>query len=697
MTDVKTTLEPIKFRKKFTYEKKVPTLVSNSVSCYDEISRWILDFNEILYKDEPHAPGLYIPITNRLTGNKGGLWNVPVLVNTDALIYQVEGLVQFVNARQNANKSLIPIEHKDRVIELFNKFHHELTNPVSKYVYSLLLPNRKYAVKLFCKNIPRLEKLIVKIAYPILRKALAGGLELTENTNENRIKSFKETFSFVEGLLADGRKYLVGDQLTIADICFSSIAAPILLPDQFGASITSINEIPEELRKTVIEMRARPAGQFVLRIYREHRGEIRNSDELPVEESAISRFKSRISGAIFGSKFKTNLFSFLQSKFPVIKIWFTNLVIINSHELVVEVLNRNEDFTIEEINAKKMAALNDSFFLGMDRMNPQFDLERNFVRKASRREDMAIIRDFVVSESKLAISLAQQFGKIDVANSLTRVVMTRLVTHYFGVHAAEDVRMKEWLRAIFWDLFLNLGDDEAIHSKAKNAADDMKLAISGIITSRKAELKSKGTLDDNLLNRFILMQQEEGNDWFDDDAIRRNISGIITGSLETTNKCVILVLDELFRRPKVLKEAIKVAQDNDVKLLYGYVSEALRFNPHQPLVMRYTESKQTIKGKKKTYTIPAKKKIFAVTAAAMLDPEFFPNPKQFDPKRESIYMNYGFALHECYGKYINQVTITELVAAVLKLPNLRRASGAVGRSTGLMEGPFPNNFVVDFD
>jgi len=132
--------------------------------------------------------------------------------------------------------------------------------------------------------------------------------------------------------------------------------------------------------------------------------------------------------------------------------------------------------------------------------------------------------------------------------------------------------------------------------------------------------------------------------------------------------------------------------------MYGYVSEALRFNPAQPGVIRFSETQQQIKGKgTKSYTIPAKTKVFALTAAAMFDPAAFPDPKRFDPERPSVYMNYGYGLHECYGKYINAVTISELVAAVLRLNNIKRAEGRAGRKTGLQQGPFPTNFVVAFD
>jgi cytochrome P450 len=258
--------------------------------------------------------------------------------------------------------------------------------------------------------------------------------------------------------------------------------------------------------------------------------------------------------------------------------------------------------------------------------------------------------------------------------------------------------MRAWLRALFYDLFLNFTNNEAKHQKAVEASLARKEWILEIIEDRKQDLKDGKTIDDNILNRLILLQQQPGNAWFDDDALQRNIGGLLTGILETTNKATILVLDELFNRPGVLKGAIETAQNRDMKKMYGYVSEALRFNPAQPGVIRYSETKQTIKGKgQKAYNIPAKTMVFALTAAAMFDPAAFPDPKTFNPERDSVYMNYGFGLHECYGKYINAVTISEFTAAVLRLKNVRREKGRAGQGAGLKAGPFPNNFVVAFD
>jgi cytochrome P450 len=79
----------------------------------------------------------------------------------------------------------------------------------------------------------------------------------------------------------------------------------------------------------------------------------------------------------------------------------------------------------------------------------------------------------------------------------------------------------------------------------------------------------------------------------------------------------------------------------------------------------------------------------------MFDPEVFASPNEFNGKRETEYLHFGYGMHACFGKAINGVQIPELVAALLRLPNLRRAPGSAGQV--LYDGPFPNRLVLEFD
>lgn len=692
-----TDLGYIKFRKDVPYAKRVPTFISNAANGADEIARWVLDWNDVAYHDQPHAPHLCNKTINKYTG-VDGCRNSPVLINTDTLIYSADSLVQYIDTKSLPQKRLVPTDPAKRkeVLDLYRLFTTYYDDDVTAYVYCQLLPQRKHAHAFLTQGTPFREKLSYKMRYGSIANALNKECNVGAKSPEERLAGIKEVFKKVDGILADGRKYLTGDKLSLADIAFAAISGPFIIPDEYGGSIAGISQIPDSFRDVVDEMRKTNAGQFILRVYHHDRPLKRVKNDLPKDPHALAQLGAGIAAA-FG-KNKSNLFYFLQKRFPVLKLPFVKLATVNRNSLVTEMLDRDMDFTVEEINAKKMSFQDGAFFLGMDRMNPQFDKERNFVRATTKREDLEMIRGFVRNAAQEVIDYSQDFGRLDVANTLCYKVLIQLIDFYFGIPAPSEAKMKEWLRVLFYDLFLNFTNNPKKHKLAVDAGKERQTWILELIEDRKQELKDGKTLPDNILNRMIIMQQEPGNEWFDDETMHRNIGGLITGILETTNKAIILVLDELFNRPDILPGAIATAQSGDMKKMYGYVSEALRFNPAQPGVIRYAEKQQilTDNGAGK-YVIPAKTKVFALTAAAMMDPAAFPDPKKFIPDRDAVYMNYGYGLHECYGKYINAVTISELVAAVLRLKGVKRASGAAGKGTGLKQGPFPTHFVVTFN
>jgi hypothetical protein len=60
-------------------------------------------------------------------------------------------------------------------------------------------------------------------------------------------------------------------------------------------------------------------------------------------------------------------------------------------------------------------------------------------------------------------------------------------------------------------------------------------------------------------------------------------------------------------------------------------------------------------------------------------------------------MHFGYGLHECFGLYMNRIMVPEICKAVLRLPNLRRATGAEGRlRMDDTYGIFPMNLTVQF-
>jgi glutathione S-transferase len=83
----------------------------------------------------------------------------------------------------------------------------------------------------------------------------------------------EDTFSRIAQHLADGRRYLIGDQFSVADLTFAALAAVILLPRPHPTEMPPLEEFPDEPRAQIEKWRATPAGEFGLRMYRDHRDE----------------------------------------------------------------------------------------------------------------------------------------------------------------------------------------------------------------------------------------------------------------------------------------------------------------------------------------------------------------------------------------------------------------------------------------
>ncbi len=371
--------------------------------------------------------------------------------------------------------------------------------------------------------------------------------------------------------------------------------------------------------------------------------------------------------------------------FPVLKIgpW----VVVSRFEDVKEVLERDNDFTIAQINAKRMHDVNIDFFLGMDNSD-RLAREKGVMEKIAGSNDLAMIIQLVEKEASVIMS---QAGKsIEIVSVLSRVVPLALIEKYYGIPVGNRTDMQRWMRKLFHHLFLNLNDDPIVASEAKQAAGELEVFMNDVIGAQQKLFTAGNTLPDTLLNRLFRLQQE--HTFIDTDFIRRNLCGLMIGTVDTTSKCVVLVLQELLRRPEKLREAQELARANDIRKLKNYCYEALRFNPHNPIVVRYS-SRELILGRKKNYRIPADRKVAVGIFSAMHDKSAFPEPGSFHTDRPNEYLHFGYGLHACFGRYINAVQIPLLVASVLKRPDPRLKPG----KKIVYDGPFPDQFWMEFD
>jgi len=661
-------------------------MISVPLSPYCELARWVLDRQGIPYIEECHAP-----VFAEWAARKYGGSVVPVLDTGETTLLDARAVVDYYEARAPQKLKLYPCDSATRAEahQLFDFLVDTFGVAVQAWTCAYVLPLRSSTISLWVDRASWWERLAVSAFHSWLSASVWRALGLRSGTIAEQQPIIEAALTRIDDRIADGRRFLMGDALTAPDLALAALAAPIILPPPYGGPMASLDHLPGDMRSAIERWRTRPAGQFILRLYAENRPP-RAPDLVALGKHGSGRtLKDKLLNFAISPAILRPIFSLLRKFSPILKVGKT--AIVTRHDDVTEVLKRDTDFTIRQINAKKIDQIGGPFILGMD-ASPQYDRENAALHEAVRREDLDAVRQFVAHEAGELVAAARARGCIDVVNGLARVVAIRLVGSYFGIPGPDDPTMMRWMRDIFHYIFADLTNGRDVLHDALTASPELHAHMDAQIALRKSQ-PPDGNGD--VLGRLLALH-DAAHPWLDDLAVRRNLAGVIVGAVDTTSKFVTLAIDELLRRPKMLAGARERALNDDIEAVRHYAWEAVRFNPHHPLQVRHCSiATQIAQGQKRARTIPADTTVYIATLSAMFDGDVFTNPAEFNPARTTEYLHFGYGMHTCFGKAINGIQIPELVAALLRLPNLRRAPGSAGRI--LYDGPFPNRLVLEFD
>lgn len=407
---------------------------------------------------------------------------------------------------------------------------------------------------------------------------------------------------------------------------------------------------------------------------------------LAAAESDVMEFVNRLKTAAIQNP--EPIFAVLRTIKPILIA--KNYAIVSRFDDVQEVLSRDDVFQVTYGEKMEIVAGGENFFLGMPN-SPQYERDVSHMRCAIRREDVEkIIAPFVLETARRQVMEAK--GKLNVVTQLGQVVPVRLIAEYFGCPPASESELAGWATMIFQFLFADLNNDPAVGQAARDAASKTRDYLDRAVAARKARPNQK----DDVLGRCLAMQQI-GLPGMGDLAIRNNLLGLIVGAIPTTSKCCAQALDELLKRPAEFAGAQAAAVAGDDALLARYVFEALRFNPNNPALFRLAgEDYALARGQIHGVTIPKGTIVVALTQSAMFDGRKVDKPGEFRFDRPSyIYMHFGYGLHSCFGRYINQVQIPGILKPLLTSKAIERAPGEAGKL--VYQGPFPSALNVTFE
>lgn len=244
-------------------------LVTIGVSHYCEKARWALDRAGLAYVEEAHAPILHYAATVRW----GTRRHLPALLGRCGKLVDSTEIIAWVDEQTPVDRRLIPADAalRTEALGLEDRFDEKLGPATRRWVYSWALHDRPLLVQALQSGLPPLEAAAVRATHPLIVAGLVRGLGLSDAAAERSQARIAEIFEEVGARLADGRRYLVGDRFGVADLAFAALAAPVVLPSEYGASMPALGELPEPMRRTVEIFQETAAGRFALRVYREHR------------------------------------------------------------------------------------------------------------------------------------------------------------------------------------------------------------------------------------------------------------------------------------------------------------------------------------------------------------------------------------------------------------------------------------------
>ena len=245
-------------------------LITIGFSHYCEKARWALDRAGVPYVEEAHVPILHW----RSSYGAGGGRTVPVLVTPkDGVLRESTDIVRWADG-QGAH--LYPTDAGERaeVDRWVARFDAQVGPATRRIVYAVLLDGPPAFVnRLLQSTATPMERRILPLAAPLVRRAIRRGLGVTPQGAARSRERLEEIVTEVEALLLDGRRYLVAERFTAADLTFAALMAPLIQPPELPGERVPEAEAPQDVLSLVESWRGRRVGQWVQALYRDERAQ----------------------------------------------------------------------------------------------------------------------------------------------------------------------------------------------------------------------------------------------------------------------------------------------------------------------------------------------------------------------------------------------------------------------------------------
>ena len=237
------------------------------VSHYNEKVRWALDHKRLSHVREALIPGFHLLRVRGLTGQN----RLPVLV-IDGVALAGSNQILAELERLWPEHRLYPEDPAERAralsIEAF--FDEQVAPDLRRLFWSTYLGHPAECARMATDGFSAATRGLWRAAFPMLRPLFRRNMGIDDEKLGRARARLASYFDRLESELGPSG-YLVGGEFGLADLAAAAVMTAIIRPPEFSYPLPE--PWPAELLELRAGLAARPGFQWVLEIYRRHRGD----------------------------------------------------------------------------------------------------------------------------------------------------------------------------------------------------------------------------------------------------------------------------------------------------------------------------------------------------------------------------------------------------------------------------------------
>jgi len=244
----------------------VSTLYVFAISHFCERARFGLDLLGLPYGLVHWPPGAHLQRSQEL-GAPGS--SLPIL-QTGAQVIQGSSEILDWAERESGEANTLAPSGNDDVRAMERRLDEVAGVHTRRAFYSeALIEHPETVLPIFVRDLTPEEREATTGAWSFLCEMMRGRMDLGPEQERESVRLLEGELDWLDGLLADGRGYLVGDRLSRVDLSAASLLAPLVDPPEHpnAGAVT----LAPRMRENVDGWRDRPVMRWVAEIYRRHR------------------------------------------------------------------------------------------------------------------------------------------------------------------------------------------------------------------------------------------------------------------------------------------------------------------------------------------------------------------------------------------------------------------------------------------